>query len=144
MRDGPIGHERVLLVEETYSDFVRKGPPEEVVVLRPHEHQKDGEVRPLAQAVSIEVCSEAHAVAVETGVEGRAVEGHRLAGAGLALPPTDLVDLEEGKRKKNDITWHWPGQTQTVVTTSGYHTAYYCKRVCNHHTGTSWYRGLLL
>ena len=70
-----------------------EGPGKEIILLRAHYHEKQREVSPFLNAVTIEVGTDAHAIAVWTGVKGRRVEDDCTTINTITEMPVDVGDF---------------------------------------------------
>ena len=64
-------------------------------MLRAHENEEHRHMCAFTDSVSVEVCTDAHAVAVRTGVERRGVEADCATVECIAIPPTDVRNLPD-------------------------------------------------
>ena len=74
MRDCFLGAEWVVLIHKTQRDLVSERPCKKIVVLTPHEYNKQRNMRPLPNSVTVEVATQAEAISMDAGIERWAVE----------------------------------------------------------------------
>ena len=67
-----------------------KWPPQEWIVLSPHDDKEEGEMAVFSNAVSVQICTNAHLVARTTSVVGWAVNGAHAPTFCLPYPVTNV------------------------------------------------------